>query len=216
MRRAIADLVARGWLLHSGARGVYEFIPGSAAGPYPPGDPWLVLRAENAEHPGKFHVGANSAAWLLGYAQRSPDRHIVVTTSDVRVPRPLTTRYEVLRTDPAPASRVVDGLPVPTPSQLYAEVAQLSPRLHLDSARGWLTRLLKDTRPDELAEALRARTTATRARAGYLAELCGAADHAEAIARLGPIGRGPYFMRGRNNDSTFSSRWRVYDTARVS
>lgn len=97
VRQGIAQLVRRGWLLPVGVRGTYEFIP-AAAGPYQSGDPWLILRAV-LRRPGAFHVGATSATWLLGYAQRSPTPHLVVTTPDVRVPRQLAA-YRVLRTAP--------------------------------------------------------------------------------------------------------------------
>jgi hypothetical protein len=215
VRQGIAQLVQRGWLRPVGVRGTYEFIPGAAAGPYPSGDPWLVLRAELRRHPGVFHVGAASAAWLLGYAQRSPAPHTIVTTPNVRTPRPLATTYRVLRTDPAPASGAVDGLPVPTPPELFAEVAQLAPRLVLNAARGWLRRLLDDASPGEVAAILRDRGVATRARAGYLAEICGATEHAAAIAALGPLGDGPFYTGPRRADGTFSPRWRVYDTNQI-
>lgn len=215
VRQGIAQLVRRGWLRPVGVRGTYEFIPGAAAGPYPSGDPWLVLRAELRRHAGAFHVGATSAAWLLGYAQRSPAPHLVVTTPDVRAPRPLAAAYRLLRTDPAPASGTVDGLPVPTPPELFAEVAQLAPRLALDAARGWLRRLLDDVPPGEVSVALNDRGVANRARAGYLAEACGATEHAAAIAALGPLGNGPFYTGPRRVNATFSSRWRVYDSGRI-
>lgn len=214
-RQGIAELVERGWLHPIGIRGTYEFIPGAAAGPYPSGDPWLVLRAELKHKPGRFHVGATSAAWLLGYAQRSPERHIVVTTPEVHTPRSLNATYQVLKTAPAPAHGNVDGLPVPTAPEMFAEIAQLMPRLSLDAARGWLRRLLDDTSPDDVAQALHDRGAATRARAGYLAEICGASAHAAAIAALGSTGRGPFYTGPRHDDGAFSARWRVYDTGHV-
>lgn len=215
VRQGIAQLIRRGWLRPVGVRGAYEFMPGAAAGPYPSGDPWLVLRAELRRHAGAFHVGAASAAWLLGYAQRSPAPHLVVATPDVRVPRPLAAAYRVLRTDPAPASGTVGGLPVPTPPELFAEVARLAPRLALDAARGWLRRLLDNAPPGEVATILRERGVATRARAGYLADTCGAAEHAAAIAALGPLGDGPFYTGPRRADGSFSPRWRVYDTNQI-
>ena len=215
VRQGIAQLVRRGWLRPIGVRGTYEFIPGAAAGPYPSGDPWLVLRAALRRHPGVFYVGATSAAWLLGYDQRSPAPHLVVTTPDVRAPRPLAAAYRVLRTDPAPASGTVDGLPVPAPPELFAEVAQLAPRLMLNAARGWLRRLLDDAPPEEVAAILRDRGVATRARAGFLAETCGATEHTTAIAALGPLGDGPFYTGPRRVDGTFSPRWRVYDSGRI-
>ncbi len=224
-RQALAALTRRGWLCPTGVRGTYEFLP-AAAGPYPSGDPWLALRAALARRPDLGHVGATSAAWLRGYAQRSPARHIVVTTPDVRVPPALAGTYRVLRTAPAPASDCIDGLPVPTAPELLAEVAQLAPRLSLDAAQGWLSRLLDDASPAAIAAALAGRGPATRARAGYIAEACGAETHAAAIAALGDVGSGPYYTGPRPGrggraqgaaraGDPFAPRWRVYDTGRV-
>jgi hypothetical protein len=214
-RHALTDLVRRGWLSPTGVRGVYEFIPGAVAGPYPSGDPWLVLRAELARHPEAFHPGATSAAWLRGYAQRSPQRQLVVAEAATPIPRALDAAYRVLRTSPAPTHDQIAGLPVPTAPELFAETAQLAPRLELDAARGWLRRLLDDTTPLAVAEALRGRRGATRARAGYMAELYGTREHAAAIAALGPVGTGPFFTGPRSTDAPFAARWRVYDSGRV-
>ena len=214
-RQAVVELVRRGWLRPLGVRGTYEFIPGAAAGPYPSGDPWLVLRAELARHPGKLHVGASSAAWLRGYAQRPPPRHVVVVPSGAWVPRPVRAGYRVLATSPAPASAVIDGLPVPTPAELLAEVAQVAPRLNLDAAQGWLRRLLEDTTPDELVRVLSDRDDRTKARAGYVAEVCGAARHADAIAALRPFRGGPFFTGPRRRGAPYAARWRVYDSGKI-
>jgi hypothetical protein len=211
-RRALMELVDRGWLRPIGVRGTYEFIPGAAAGPYPSGDPWLVLRAELARHPGAFHPGAHSAAWLRGYAQRAPDHHLVVAASDQYVPAPLRRVYRVLATTPAPAHDDVDGLPVPTPAELLAEVAQLAPRLRLDAATGWLRRALEDVTPDDLADELQSRSRTTRARAGYIAETCGSGAHADAIAQLGPLGSGPYYTGPRRTGARYAARWHLFDT----
>lgn len=214
-RRGLAQLVERGWLHPTSVRGTYEFIPGAAAGPYPSGDPWLVLRAVLARRPGQFHVGATSAAWLLGYAQRSPDEHIVVTTPEIRTPRSLRAAYRIIETAPAPAHGSIDGLPVPTPSELFVEVAQLAPRLSLDAARGWLRRLLGDASPRDVVSILADRGTATHARAGYFADICGADAHAAAIAALDDRTAGPFYTGPRHGHGLFSARWRVYDTGHV-
>jgi predicted transcriptional regulator of viral defense system len=213
-RLALAELVRRGWLVHAGARGMYEFIPGAAAGVFPSGDPWLVLRAALARRPDAFHVGAVSAAWLRGYAQRRPPRHVVVTVPSIQVSQTLRAAFQVLRTQPAPAHDWIDGLPVPTAAELIVEVAQLAPRLTLDTAQGWLRRAYADATPEDVVQALRGRRSATRARAGYFAEVCGADAHAHAIVAPG-VGDGPYFTGPRTTKATFSARWRVYDSARV-
>ncbi len=216
VRNGILELTKRGWLRPTGIRATYEFIPGEAAGPFPSGDRWLVLRAELESHPGAFHVGATSAAWLRGYAQRAPKPHIVVARSETWIPRPLRANYTVLLTCPAPASDQKDGLPLPTPSELVAEVAQLAPRLQLDAAQGWLRRLFDDTTPEDVAETLRDRSPATRARAGYFAEVCGAQSYANAIAAVGNGGAGPYYTGPRYAASVgYAPRWRVHDSGHV-
>lgn len=214
-RVALAQLVRLGWLHPTGHRGTYEFMPGAAAGRYPSGDPWLMLRAELAVCAGRFHVGATSAAWLRGYMQRTPTTHVVVTAPGIRVPRALKDVYRVLATEPAPCHGEVNGLPVPTPAELFAEVAHLAPRLSLDGAAGWLRRLLQEAPPEEIADVLRDRSPTTRARAGFLAESCSAEAHERAIAALGEPNRGPFYSGPAHRAGRFSSRWRVYDTGQI-
>lgn len=216
VRRAITDLVRRGWLQSTGARGTYEFIPGAAAGPFPSGDPWLILRVDLARRPNPIHVGANSAAWLLGYAQRSPRPHILVIKSGSRPSNLVKATYRVLATTPAPAHSRVDGLPVPSAAELFVEVAQLAPRLAIDSARGWLTRLLGDTAQAEIIHSLRNRRVSTVARAGFMAEVCGAEALADEIAELSPPGEGPYYTGTHRGEGRYFRRWRVYDSGGLS
>jgi hypothetical protein len=189
-------------------------MPGAAAGPYSSGDPWLPLRALLSARAVDVHVGGESAAWLLGYAQRSPERHLVIVPSRTQVSSSLRRVYRVLETAPAPAHAIVDGLPVPTKAELLAEFAQLAPRLRLDAARAWIGPLLADSTPDEIAAELADRGPSLRARAGYFCSSCGAAAHAAAIASLGAIGSGPYYTVRRSSEAAFSAAWRVCDTGR--
>lgn len=144
-----------------------------------------------------------------------PSPHIVVTEARSSIPRPLRATYQVLVTRPAPAHGKVGGLPVPTPPELFAEVAQLALRLHLNAAAGWLRRLLRDVDPTESARTLAERSVTTRARAGYMAEVCGAQEHADAIAPLVPPRSGPFYTGPARLDGPFSPRWRVYDSGNV-
>jgi hypothetical protein len=224
VRRMVADLVQRGWLRHV-ARGTYEFMPGAAAGAYPSGDPWIPLRAEllrerastpsGAELRARWHVGATSAAWLLGYAQRAPQRHLVVGPALVRVPLVLREHYQVLRTRVARASADRDGLPVPTPAELFAELAQLAPRLQLDASLGWMCRLLDDVHVDEALHALEGRSTAAFVRAGFFADVCGQAKLADAIDVAAVRRTGPYYTGAVGSDAPFYARWEVFDTGRL-
>lgn len=139
----------------------------------------------------------------------------MVTTPEVRIPRSLRAAYRVLETGPAPAHGSIDGLPVPTPPELFVEVAQLAPRLNLDAARGWLCRLLNDVSPQDVVRTLEDRGAATHARTGYFADVCGADAHAMAIAALSGRPHGPFYTGPRRGHSSFSARWRVYDTGHV-
>ena len=214
-RAAIQELVRRGWLRPLPLRGIFEFIPGKAAGRYPSGDPWILARAALIKWPGLFHVGANSAAWLRGYAQRSPARHILVASSGARIPESLSTEYCFHLASPCFASDTIEGLPIPTPTELFVEVAQLAPRLDLDSAQGWLRRMLREITLDDVLRVLTNHGVSTRARAGYIAEVCDATSIANGIAHSGDIGGGPYYTGPRNRDGALSTRWRVYDTGRI-
>lgn len=222
VRRMVADLVKRGWLRHV-ARGTYEFMPGAAAGAYPSGDPWIPLRAEllreraapNSPQPrSRWHVGATSAAWLLGYAQRAPRRHIVVGPARAKVPRVLREHYQVLRSTVSRASAERDGLPVPTAAELFAELAHLAPRLQLDAAQGWVRRLLDDVRADEALHALEGRATAAYVRAGFFAEVCGQTELADVIDAAARGRTGPYYTGAVGTDAPYEARWQIFDTGR--
>ena len=68
-------LRTHGWLLATPQRGVYEFAPGSHAGPLSRGTLTLPLQAALRAHP-RPDVGLTfqSAAWALGMADRVPAR----------------------------------------------------------------------------------------------------------------------------------------------
>jgi hypothetical protein len=213
--QAIEALAHRGWLSPTGVRGVYEFVPGAAAGPYSSNDPWIPLRAALRRWRNEaVHLGPPSAAWVRGYAQRSPEPHFLVAPTLRSVPRYVAEHYRVLGARSNPPLQDVNGLPVPSPAGLFAETAQLAPRLPLDSASGWVRRLLEDVPPAEVVDALRAVGAAARARAGYMAEAVGAQAHADAIEGLGPLPTGPYYTGRQDPLGPYSARWRVYDSGR--
>src|SRR3984893_14900352 len=67
-----ARLRATGWLLPTAQRGVYEFAPGSHAGPYGHGDPFIDLRAATLASHYPVAVALQSGVWLPGIAERAP------------------------------------------------------------------------------------------------------------------------------------------------
>ncbi len=68
---------------------------------------------------------------------------------------------------------------------------------------------------DITAAVLRDRSPGTRARGGYIAEVCGATAHADATAELGVGCAGPYYTGRSHANGAYASRWRVYDTGRI-
>ncbi|MGH9892590.1 MAG: type IV toxin-antitoxin system AbiEi family antitoxin [bacterium] len=213
-RNAATQLVRRGWLRPLGFRGTYEFIPGAAAGAYPSADPWIPFRAWIARGGQDIHVGGNSAAWLYGYLERSPAKHILVTSRRRVTPR-LVDTYRVIRTRPAPAGATIAGLPVPKPGELFVELAQLAPRLRLDGAVEWLPRLAEDIQPSNLVALLEDRGPATVARVGFLAEVAGAHHLIDAVASMAHLRGGPYYTGPRHRGGSYYPRWRVYDTGQL-
>jgi hypothetical protein len=62
---------------------------------------------------------------------------------------------------------------------------------------------------------LAGRDDRTKARGGYIAELCGVAPHADAIATLRPFRGGPFFIGPRRLDARYAAKWHVYDSGRI-
>jgi predicted transcriptional regulator of viral defense system len=87
-----------GWLLPTAFPGVWEFAPGSQAGPYPRGHPFREVVAAHRAHPElDLAVGLTSALWAHGLTDRSPDRPEVAVTPGARVPAGLTRVCRVVR-----------------------------------------------------------------------------------------------------------------------
>jgi hypothetical protein len=136
-------------------------------------------------------------------------------TSKKKVSPVLSNMYRVLRMEPAPGSTAIAGLPVPTPDELFVEVAQLAPRLPLDGAGEWLPRLAGDIRPSKVMALLAGRGPATVARAGFMAEIAKADDSADLISSFTDLRGGPYYTGRRQAGAKFHPRWRVYDSGHL-
>ncbi|MGO9903042.1 MAG: type IV toxin-antitoxin system AbiEi family antitoxin [Solirubrobacteraceae bacterium] len=86
--RVVADRLRRlGWLLPTATAGVWEFAPGSHAGPVGHGDQYLELRAALAARPSlDASVCLLSALAAQGLSNRAPDRLEVAVPSSREVP----------------------------------------------------------------------------------------------------------------------------------
>ena len=208
------ELVERGWLEPLAVQGAYEFIPGSAAGAYQSGDPWLNLKAAIRLQPGlKAHVGFASAAWILGYLERAPSKQTIVAATVPKPPPSLSRVYIVIKTSSKKVfgAEQKRGLPVASPERIFVEIAWRPDLVEIRTDLEWIRRLAAnlDGRvvPDHLE---RLSMKSAWARAGYLAELVHDSDLANLIEKSMPILRGPYYLGSHKEANQFFSRWQLY------
>lgn len=209
------ELVERGWLEPLTVQGAYEFIPGSAAGPYRSGDPWLNLRAALRIQPElKAHVGLISAAWFHGYRERAPNRHTVVMARAPKPPPSLSKAYLIVKTN---RNRVFGaeqkrGLPVATIERVFVEIVWRPDLVDIQSDIGWLSKLVFDLDPRVAIGYLeKLSINSVWARAGYLAELIGRSEFSDLISERRPKSKGPFYWGKATRTDHYVSKWRLYD-----
>lgn len=90
VRTLAYDLQRNGWLGPLRTRGAWEFLPGARAGAYGSGDRFIEFRAQQAVDPDWGGVLAmESAASVLGLAQRLPRKEVVALPAQTRLPKAL-------------------------------------------------------------------------------------------------------------------------------
>lgn len=201
----------KGWLLPTGQRGVWEFVPAAVAGPYSSMDPLLALKAFSAAHPGiEAALTFHAAAWALGLSDRAS------ATIDVAIPErlpglalPAGLRAHVFR--PALSTRESRGVAVLAPESIAVHMAASPGRVgSWQSAAEWLPDVAYEIDAKALLEELSCRRASVRARAGYLLQGM-RPDVADAIMEAGApsakVRFGPRTGSLRNDE-----RWKVADT----
>lgn len=111
-RQVAYDLQRAGWLGSLRTRGAWEFYPGARGGAYPSGDRFIEFRAQKElDHSWPGVLAMESAASLLGYAQRLPEHEVVSLPSGVTPPKALAGEWRVVSIVMPPEGRtIVDGL----------------------------------------------------------------------------------------------------------
>lgn len=195
----VQRLVARGWLLTTGVRGVYEFAPGAHAGPYGRGDPFMTLRAQLRVTPTlSARVCLASALWLHSLADRAPDsRHEVSLPPGAHPPVALTRRYRVVRFAPKVPAHPNHAVAVDRPATILVHLAtkpaDVSSWLPVMERLGDLTDAAD---PDEIGSELRGRGHAAAARLSYLLDASDDADLRRRFA-VDPAGKVWFGPRGK-------------------
>ena len=213
-----ADLVIRrlrerGWLLDLATRGVWEFAPAARAGQFGSGDPLIELRATLARDPSApYAVGAESATYLQGLAGRRPGREVVAVPQGVRPPKAFKV-FRVVSWTPRVDLIQRESLPTWGAATLLAFMAA-RPSGYRDwpNVGEWLAQAAESVRVPDLARELAGRARGAWARAAYLLDCGGAAEHADGLLSAAPAGSGPHYLGDRGHDGRYAKRFDVIDS----
>ena len=201
----------KGWLLETGQRGVWEFVPASSAGPYSSVDPLLPVKGFRAAHPQMaLSLTFHAAAWALNIADRAPSRIDVVLSRPVgrlALPENLRAhRFEPVL--PTIKERSVDVL---APESVIVDMASFPSRVSSwQSALEWLPGIAYEMEADRTLKELSERKMSVIARTGYLIQGM-RPDIAQAIADVAkPASKVRFGERGKSlrNDE----HWKISDT----
>ncbi len=206
------QLQRRGWLGRLRAQGAWEFYPAARAGAIGSGDRFIEMRACRRRDPAWPGVLAmESAASVLGLAQRLPDREVVALPPAHRPPAALSDWRLVRLRLPDVATTTIDDLPTWNLEGLVAGIAR-RPSGYRDLAGlgQWLVTATERIDADRLVASLDGAPTAARQRAAYLV---GAAGRTELIDRLLPEQQlDPVWFGARRPGGKFDPVTKVNDT----
>lgn len=206
----VQRLAERSWLLKTGIRGVWEFVPATHAGPYSQSDAWVGLRAVLHARPQlPVSIALGSALWLYDFTDRAPDIPELAVPTGVHVPAGLGEGYRIVRFAARLEPRQMRGLPV---HQLASVLVHLAHRP--SHVRSWtpvldtLADLAAAVTVDDLRIELAGRAHATWVRLAYL--LSGVAPDLVDQLDIAPAGKVWFGPRGplRRHDA----RWNLADT----
>jgi transcriptional regulator with AbiEi antitoxin domain of type IV toxin-antitoxin system len=167
-RTVATRLRERGWLLATGQRGVWEFVPAAVAGPYSRGGPTRPLRAALAHAEIPCGLTFQAAAWALTLADRAP-AIVEVAAMDDRAAAQLPSVLDVSVFMPRLPYDTAKGVPVLTPASVLAHMASTPTRVRSwASALEWLPEIAAEAAADDALAELDGRPATVSARMGYL------------------------------------------------
>jgi hypothetical protein len=206
-----ARLRAKGWLLPSGQRGVWEFAPAAVAGPYSARDPLLPLKSFLARHENAgCALTFQASAWAHGLADRIPGRP-EVAVADAATGRKVPDALDPSVFAPTlPVDWFHDAPALPLESVVAHMCAKPNAVRSWASAIEWLPDVCAELDRNRLAAELTPRSGAVRVRAGYLLQSL-RPDLAEAIRKL-PAPNGKTWFGSRGPLRRHDNHWQIADT----
>ncbi len=208
--RIIEHLSERGWLLKTGIRGAWEFIPAERASALSAGSPLLELKGALAlAHDLPVALALGSALWMYDLADRPPEPHEIAIPSRMHLPIGLRRTYRIVRHSIHTDLRIVENLPVHSPASVLVHLASRP-----SDVRSWssvieaLPELMSMADKTDILVELEGRSHATNVRFAYLYEHI--APELIHELRIEPAGKVWFGPRGRLR--RHSSHWNLADT----
>lgn len=214
-RQVAYELQRAGWLGSLRTRDTWEFLPAARGGAFGSGDRFIEFRAQrasNAAWPGVLAM--ESAASVLGLAQRLPEREVVALPRGFEPPKSFADDWRVL-TLPLPEQGVtlVDGLPTWNLEGLLVGIAtRPSGYRDVPGLGQWLAEAVSRADVNAIIELLEPAPASARQRAAYLMAAGNNVAAAEAIVhKFGA--RSVAWFGPRRRNGTFDRLTQVNDTA---
>lgn len=214
-RQLAYELQRAGWLGSLRTRGAWEFLPAARGGAYGSGDRLIEFRAQHAVDPAWPGVLAmESAASVLGHAQRVPEREVVALPPGVVPPKALAGDWRVVTLMlPAAGIATVDCLPTWNLEGLIVGIAtRPSAYQDMPGLGQWLPDTVGRVDVERLLGLLDTVPSSARQRAAYLLAAGGNVEARAAVIGHYPPRAVAWFGQ-RRVGGVFDAATQVNDTA---
>lgn len=213
-RRLAYELQRDGWLGQLRTRHAWEFLPAARGGAYSCGDRFIEFRAQQAVNPGWRGVLAmETAASLLGLAQRLPHQEVVALPATQAAPKALAGDWRYVHIDlPEVGLAAVNGMPSWNLEGLIVGIAARPSSYHDIAGLGqWLPDAVTRVNLDTVISMLETKPHATAQRAAYLLGSGGNHDAQNALVAAYPAAQTAWFGP-RTTGGVFDPKTKVNDT----
>jgi len=214
-RRLAYELQRAGWLGQLRTRHAWEFLPGARGGAYGSGDRFIEFRAQRvveATWPGVLAM--ESAASVLGFAQRFPEQEVVALPAGQPFPKALAHAWRYVRIELSEAGlTTISELPTWNLDGLIAGIAA-RPSAYKDVAglAQWLPQAVTVVNVDTVIGLLGSMPRAAAQRAAYLLGSAGNSDARTAIVATYPATETVWLGPRVAGQGIFDAETKVNDT----